>query len=400
MKKYILFHSFENDELINAIGENDMATLMGGLLSFGQTYGFSGNLWELYLTFKLICDENAYSLSCEGKGNTSLSLKAAAMQDFEIIGKLYEANIENAIICDFDYEGGSTHHLSHFIRNEIVNLSKSISEAANVESFYDALTEFYKNYGVGDYGLHKAFRLTDGKLVPVTGVSRVVFDDLVGNDLQKKALRDNTEAFLSGKAANNCLLYGDAGTGKSTSIKALMNEYFQQGLRVIEIYKHDFSMLNSVIASIKHRDYKFILFMDDLSFEDFEIEYKYLKAVIEGGLEKRPSNVLIYATSNRRHLIKESFKDKGEILDDDLHKNDTVQEKLSLSNRFGVQVYFPSPAMKEFERIVLELARRENIADDEQTILEKARQYELRTGGLSGRTARQFIDFYLGRSNA
>ena len=208
----------------------------------------------------------------------------------------------------------------------------------------------------------------------------------------------NTEAFLSGKPANNCLLFGDAGTGKSTCIKALMNQYYDRGLRLIEIFKHQFVLFPDMIAEIKDRNYKFIIFMDDLSFEEFEVEYKYLKAVIEGGLEVKPDNILIYATSNRRHLIRETFRDKAEReYDEDVHTNDTVQEKLSLVSRFGVQIYFPSPEKREFREIVLALAKRDGLAMDEERLLALADRWELRHGGMSGRTARQFIDAQLGK---
>lgn len=165
---------------------------------------------------------------------------------------------------------------------------------------------------------------------------------------------------------------------------------------MIEIYKHQFQDLNAVIARIKNRNYKFIIYMDDLSFEDFEIEYKYLKAVIEGGLEKKPDNILIYATSNRRHLVREKFSDKAE-LSDDLHNNDTVQEKLSLAARFGVQIYFGAPDKKEFQKIVKSLAARNGIALEEGDLLLKAGQWELGHGGRSGRTAQQFINDLLGK---
>lgn len=211
----------------------------------------------------------------------------------------------------------------------------------------------------------------------------------------KKKLIDNTEAFVKGRRANNCLLFGDAGTGKSSSIKAILNKYYDQGLRMIEVYKHQFQDLNDVIAQIKNRNYKFIIYMDDLSFEEFEIEYKYLKAVIEGGLEKKPDNVLIYATSNRRHLIRETFRDKEEM-DEELHTNDTVQEKLSLVARFGVTIYFGKPAKKEFQEIVRQLAKRNGIEMDEEQLLLEANRWELNHGGMSGRTAQQFIDYLLG----
>ena len=275
------------------------------------------------------------------------------------------------------------------------------------------LTEFYQEYGVGRFGLHKAFRIEkrDGRaeIVPITNIAHVKLSDLVGYEIQKKKLTDNTEAFVNGKKANNCLLYGDAGTGKSSCIKAIANEYYGSGLRIIEVYKHQFQDLNDVIAQIKNRNYKFIIYMDDLSFEEFEIEYKYLKAVIEGGLEKKPENVLIYATSNRRHLIRETFKDKQdrdeelqnyrdkEEVREDMHTSDTVQEKLSLVSRFGVSIYFGSPDKKQFQQIVSTLADRYGVRMSEDELLLKANQWELSHGGLSGRTAQQFIDYLLGQ---
>lgn len=218
----------------------------------------------------------------------------------------------------------------------------------------------------------------------------------VGYEAQKKKLTDNTDAFVAGRRANNCLLFGDAGTGKSSCIKAIANEYYDKGLRVIEVYKHQFQDLNEVIARIKGRNYKFIIFMDDLSFEDFETEYKYLKAVIEGGLEKKPDNVLIYATSNRRHLVRERFSDK-EDRNDDLHTNDTVQEKLSLVARFGVTIFFDSPDKKQFQDIVTVLAERAGITMPQEELLAEANKWELNHGGLSGRCAQQFIDYLSGK---
>ena len=197
------------------------------------------------------------------------------------------------------------------------------------------MTEFYKEFGVGKFGLNKAFHIImddEAKQVdiePITRVEHIELSDLVGYELQKAKLIENTEAFIEGRAANNCLLFGDSGTGKSSSIKAILNQYYDRGLRMIEVYKHQFRGLSDVLEQIKDRNYKFIIYMDDLSFEEYELEYKYLKAIIEGGLGIKPQNVLIYATSNRRHLIREKFSDKRE-LDDDLHSNDTVQEKLSL----------------------------------------------------------------------
>ena len=283
---------------------------------------------------------------------------------------------------------------------QIFWLFYKLEQAADAGDFKDAVTEFYGEFGVGKLGLHKAFRVLhkeDGaQIVPITNIAHVKLDDLVGYEIAKQKLIDNTESFVRGKEANNCLLYGDAGTGKSTSIKAIANQYYDRGLRLIEVYKHQFCDLNDVIAQIKNRNYKFIIYMDDLSFEEFEIEYKYLKAVIEGGLEKKPDNVLIYATSNRRHLIRETFSDKEEVRED-MHTSDTVQEKLSLYARFGVSIYFGAPGKKEFQHIVVSLAEKNGITMDEETLLAEANKWELAHGGLSGRTAQQFINYLLGK---
>ena len=285
------------------------------------------------------------------------------------------------------------------IRDRICALGKILSETDTIEAFQAVMTQFYKEFGVGKLGLHKAFRIEHTEegtqIVPITKIAHVRLDDLVGYEIAKKKLIDNTEAFVKGRKANNCLLFGDAGTGKSTSIKAILNQYYDQGLRMIEVYKHQFQDLNDVIAQVKNRNYKFIIYMDDLSFEEFEIEYKYLKAVIEGGLERKPDNVLIYATSNRRHLIRETFKDKQDR-DEELHTNDTVQEKLSLVARFGVTIYFGGPSKKEFQEIVRQLAARNGITMPEEQLLLEANKWELSHGGLSGRTAQQFVDYLLG----
>ena len=159
-----------------------------------------------------------------------------------------------------------------------------------------------EHYGVGIFGLHKAFRVKGDSedsftTYPILNIAVTSLSDLVGYDDQKALLRNNTESFLNGGHANNCLLYGDSGTGKSSSIRAILNEYYNRGLRMIEVYKHQYKEINTLIDQLKNRNYRFIIYMDDLSFEEFEVEYKYLKAVLEGGLESRPENVLIYATS-------------------------------------------------------------------------------------------------------
>ena len=381
------------------------------LIDLAVTYGFRGNLWHCFLAFCMANNENAYSTSCEIIGPVGGSLSELARHDFAQVRELFSLDIarldeaENGIWSEMKhYENAleNSKAFNHRIRDRIVELSVSLENAESDQEFQDIVTEFYKEFGVGKFGLNKAFHIImddEAKQVdiePITRVEHIELNDLVGYELQKAKLIENTEAFIEGRAANNCLLFGDSGTGKSSSIKAILNQYYDRGLRMIEVYKHQFCDLNDVIAQIKNRNYKFIIYMDDLSFEEFEIEYKYLKAVIEGGLEKKPDNVLIYATSNRRHLIRETFSDKEEVRED-MHTSDTVQEKLSLYARFGVSIYFGAPGKKEFQHIVVSLAEKNGITMDEETLLAEANKWELAHGGLSGRTAQQFINYLLGK---
>ncbi|MCI8894662.1 MAG: ATP-binding protein [Lachnospiraceae bacterium] len=380
------------------------------LIDLCTSHGFEGNLWHSCLAYLLVSHENAYSTACEKRGAVEGSINLFARHDFELFRKLFAfdfAAMGETLgvelwkgIQDYHRVEGNNKVFNTRIRDSICALGRRLAQCATTEEFQGAVTEFYRDFGVGKLGLHKAFRIERDKeevrIVPITNIAHVHLDDLVGYELAKKKLIANTEAFVQGRVANNCLLYGDAGTGKSTSIKAIVNRYYEQGLRMIEVYKHQFQDLNDLIAQIKNRNYRFIIYMDDLSFEEFEIEYKYLKAVIEGGLEKKPDNVLIYATSNRRHLVREKFSDKEER-EDDLHKNDTVQEKLSLVARFGEKIYFGAPTPQEFKEIVVRLAQRNRIDMPAEQLLALANQWELSNGGLSGRCAQQFINHLLGK---
>ncbi|MEE1313841.1 MAG: ATP-binding protein [Lachnospiraceae bacterium] len=376
---------------------------ISGLIQTAQSRGFSGNLWHVYLTFLLANDENSYSRFCEKKGCMEGSMKMLLHHDMEIIKYYMDFDwkiIENKtgvkfaqLFEDFIPAEAKGIVFNRVLRDRIDALAVKLANE-DVDCMCDEISNFYGEYGVGKFGLHKAFRVqheeNGAKIVPIVNSSSVMLDDLVGYDIQKQQLIDNTEAFVNGKKANNVLLYGDSGTGKSTSIKAILNQYYKDGLRMIEIYKHQFQDLNSVIAQIKDRNYKFIIYMDDLSFEESELEYKYLKAVIEGGLEIKPDNVLIYATSNRRHLVKETWDDQKKI-GDDIHGNDSKQEKLSLFARFGVAIYYGSPVKKEFLNIVHTLAEREGIDLPWEVIEQKAIRWELTHGGFSGRAAQQVI---------
>ncbi len=382
------------------------------LLDVATKYGFDKNLWHNYLAFILATNENPFSITCEKVGANDGTVNQFAKSDYRIFKALFDYDfkpLEEAlsincfdIILDYKSIVKPERRYNKSVSDKVKLLSEQIEKALDENEIFDIVTNFYKAYGVGKFGLNKAFRIYrdgEGELIrPITNTEEIRLSDLIGYEIQKQKLIDNTEAFVEGRKANNALLFGDSGTGKSTSIKAILNEYYDRGLRIIEIYKHQFQDLSTVISLIKNRNYRFIIYMDDLSFEEFEIEYKYLKAVIEGGLETKPDNVLIYATSNRRHLIRETWSDRSDVTNDEgMHKSDTMQEKLSLVNRFGITINFSKPSQKEYFEIVKELAKKQNIPMSEEELCTKANMWELSHGGISGRTAQQFINYLAGK---
>lgn len=385
------------------------------LLVVATDYGFDKNLWHNYLTFLLITDENPFSITCEKVGAKDGSVNFFAKNDFKAFKQLFDYDfdwVERALgidcfqrLCNYKAIGKPELMYNKNVSEKVRALSEKLETAKDEEAFFTFVTDFYKAYGVGMFGLNKAFRISSNKekegqvlFHPINNMDKVMLNDLVGYEIQKKKLVDNTRAFVEGRKANNVLLFGDSGTGKSTSVKAIVNEFYDQGLRMIEIYKHQFKDLSSVIAQVKNRNYRFIIYMDDLSFEEFEIEYKFLKAVIEGGVETKPENVLIYATSNRRHLIKETWDDRNDVkIENGMHQSDTMEEKLSLVNRFGVTINYSKPSQKEYFAIVIALARRAGLSLSDEELSAKANQWELSHGGISGRTAQQFITYLQGR---
>lgn len=381
------------------------------LLDIATDYGFNGNLWQNYLTFVLITNENPFSLTSEKIGAKQGSVNIFAKQDFELFMKLFGydfSKLEKLLSLDCfsvitNYSAIDKPELMYNknVSLRVRELSEKLANAKDVDAFFEYVTDFYKDYGVGMFGLNKAFRITEGTDKPIAfqainNMEQVVLDDLIGYEDQKRQLVENTKAFVEGRKANNVLLFGDSGTGKSTSIKAIVNEFYRDGLRMIEIYKHQFKNLSDIIATVKNRNYKFIIYMDDLSFEEFEIEYKFLKAVIEGGVETKPENILIYATSNRRHLIKETWNDRNDMeITEELHRSDTMEEKMSLVNRFGVTICYLKPGRQEFYDMVETLAKRAGLDIPREQLDFEANRWEMRHGGISGRTAQQFVNHLL-----
>ncbi len=414
----------------------ELAGFARALVELASRYGFDGNLWQYAVAHYIATNENAFSLASELRKNAEEPHgDAIIMRECGILRRLFFFDFEAAMAAMEAAETAPFAETASFaascevsassdseLLDRVMNfrgssegfgkaatqqgrlvgrLRERLAEARDEREFYHEIKNFYANCGVGFFGLNKAFvvRETNGKaeLAPIENVSAVSFDDLVGCEIQKEMLISNTEAFLKGSTANNVLLYGDSGTGKSTSIRALLNTYSGEGLKMIQVYRHQMHFLPDIIAKIKGRNYRFIIYMDDLSFEDFETEYKYLKAVIEGGLEPRPENVLIYASSNRRHFIKETHGDrKDEEFDGEIFKSDTLEEKRSLADRFGVQIYFGKPSREGYHEIVAVLAQRENIGLSKDELHAEATKWEIRHGGVSGRSARQFVDYVKG----
>ena len=432
ISEIILYSRFSEDEILMQMGEifdkyekakvsdelsKVQSTLVAAinkqvlkLLELATKYGFDGNLWQNYLSYILITNENPFSITCEKVGASEGSVNEIAINDFNAFRTLFFYDfkeIEDALDIQIFSRITNYHAIvkkelmyNKAVSERVKELSAVLENTVNAKDFFDYVTDFYKDYGVGMFGLNKAFRIqsnlehTNIEFLAINNMDKVMLDDLIGYEIQKKKLIDNTRAFVEGKKANNCLLFGDSGTGKSTSVKAIVNAFYKDGLRMIEIYKHQFKDLSSIIAQIKNRNYKFIIYMDDLSFEEHEVEYKFLKAVIEGGVETKHDNILIYATSNRRHLIKETWAERDDVVvDNGIHKSDTMEEKLSLVNRFGVTINYSKPSRVEFFEIVIALARRQGLDYDDEYLKAEANKWELSHGGITGRSASQFVTY-------
>lgn len=389
-----MFYVFNNIKYKNILDlynealndEKKYNDFIASITSFALENGLTGNLWHDYLIYILIFNDNPYTRALERNKNAKII--DLAKLDLNEFFRLYNSKEEflNPII-NFDFKGKVTQ-----VSDVIEKIKSNINN--KYDSFENAILSFYVERGLAFMSLYKAFRVLDGKLSPIYNVLDVRFDDLIGYDEQKALLKENTLNFLNGMPANNVLLYGDSGTGKSTSIKALLNEYFDKGLRIIEVYKHQMEEISKIIHTLESRPYFYIIYMDDLSFEDDEVEYKYLKSVIEGGIEPKPNNVLIYATSNRRHLIKENFSDN-----EDKHRRETEAEKLSLAYRFGLQIFYSSLSPDEFKKMVKELALRNDITVDDEILFKEANVWEMSYGSLSGRCATQFISYMVNKYN-
>ena len=405
LDQLLLYRNIIKDELIQKVciflkgtQENPPFDLFYQLIQKSEELGLSGNVLKSYLVHLIALDENTLSIIAEKTGGEiGASLRFAALHDITILKKFINQDLDF-----FETQDLLINHYSptSSIRKKYLEeLSPFFLDKSGIHSpkkILNQLIAHYVSYGYGEFVNHTAFRWNTAKgLEGIIHCDPIKLDDLIGYERQKKVLVQNTEAFITGKPACNVLLTGDRGTGKSSSVKALVNHYFSNGLRLVEVGKHDLPHLYDLLKYLGNLGKKFIIFLDDLSFEEFEIEYKHLKSIMEGGIETKPNNVLIYATSNRMHLVRESWNDRNEK-NNDIHHFDTVNEKLSLSDRFGITVSYFSPNQEDYLKIVVELARKNNITTPLDILQGEALKWERAHAGRSGRKAQQFITHILG----
>ena len=396
LNKLLIYRNILQDPLIALLPQSDWSNsepgirMSAGLIRRAEELGLAGNILANYLIYLVAEDENIFSSMVEKTGGQpGMSLRRAAIQDVARIKECVQASLSQSDFGELlgDYRPTRIREDAGFaaLRESFLDFGRKYT----VEETTDRLIDYYVNHGYGELAKSPVLRWerADG-LTAVSAYDRIMLTDIVGYERQKQALLRNTEAFVNGRTANNVLLAGARGTGKSSCVKALVNQYFQQGLRLVEVAKPDLKYLHEIMDALRDRGKKFLVFLDDLSFEEYEMEYKILKSVLEGGASSKPDNLLFYATSNRRHLVKEVWNDRDGA---DIHAQDAVHEKVSLADRFGLTVTFTTPSQEEYLAIVAELARREKLTLDDEQLQAAALQWEMSHSGRSGRVARQLI---------
>ncbi|MHB8986413.1 MAG: DUF815 domain-containing protein [Eubacteriales bacterium] len=377
----------------------------------------AGDAWQDHLINLILMDDNAFTRGAAAARleNLGRSLVVGAAEDLRRLQALY--GIGAAMAVEAVISGTGDCSLQGLAAWEDLNcgvvkddspdpvlsaVKRQMAQASDWGEQIPALAAFHATNGSGIFAAFRAFRWSReggrGRLMGIAEPDFMRLDDLVGYGSQRAEVMANTEMFLAGCPANNVLLYGDRGTGKSSTVKALLHEYSGRGLRMVEVAKKDLRDFNRVTEVLRQHPQRFIIFVDDLSFEETEVEYKELKAILEGGLESRPSNVLICATSNRRHLVREFFTDRNSAQPDhsEIRRNETVQEKLSLVDRFGLTVLFTSPDRTLYLEIVKRIAGKRGLNIGEEELTRRALLWEVQHNGRSGRTARQFINHLTG----
>lgn len=390
LQELIVCRNLLNEEIFtDAANEFDTAAK---LVERAERLGLSGNLYRAYLIYVLAHEPNLISTTIELRGGEiGDSLREIFTHDVEILLPIFTNELGSNHPALNDYKPTVENNSESFR-----DLMKKLSKRADSKSISKIFIKHWRKFGYGDIATYRAFRW-DKKLIGVRHFETIRLDDLIGYAQQKKILIDNTTAFVDGKPANNVLLVGARGTGKSSSVKALVNEFYSSGLRLVQITKPQLKSLPEIMETLRRfMSKRFIIFLDDLSFEESEAEYKYLKSAIEGGVESRPENVLIYATSNRRHLIRETWRDRRDD-QDELYRDDSANETISLSDRFGLIIHYYAPTQAEYLEIIRSMLKRQGVELDAETLRLEGLRWEMSHSGRNGRTAQQFVNHYLGQ---
>lgn len=359
-----------------------------------EPYQLLPDAWQSHLVGRLLDDENAFSLAAE-KGETGAALAEQARRDLRTLGGLFRLDGETVLGMVEETVAGARGIWVPWSDPGCAGedsprhaVARKLAAAEDWGRCLEIVSGYHARHGAGRFGRYRAFRWTGGGLQPVAHPDPVRLRELIGYEREREPLVLNTERFLEGLPAHHALLYGLPGTGKSSTVKALLNEYADAGLRLVEVRKEDLGELPRVLGALRGRGMRFVIFVDDLSFEEGEVQYKSLKALLEGSVEEPPANVRVYATSNRRNIVRESFTER----EDDVHARDTAQEKLSLAARFGLRITFPPPDQRLYLRIVRGLVRERGLELPEEELVERALLWDRWHAGRSGRTARQFVD--------
>ncbi|MDR0570052.1 MAG: ATP-binding protein [Clostridiales Family XIII bacterium] len=371
--------------------------VQASLLDMEADSDSEGTRWEDYVCRLVAGSVNVFSRQAD-RGEEDGAVAALAVREMRAMKLLYALDWaaaaaivgdEASCVARMPARPGAPEGNAGFFLGKMA----AVHRALRTDSDEDAalgLADYYRRQGRGMFQRYKAF-CWDGGLRGIDRVDPVTFGDLVGYEAQKEKIIGNTEAFLKGLPRMNMLLHGDRGTGKSSCVKALLNSFAHRKLRLVETPKERAPELAELMGALAGQGCRFIVFIDDLSFEENETGYKALKSALEGGAAPQPANVMVCVTSNRRNIIKEVWRDRDGR--EDMHVGDAIQEKRSLADRFGMTVAFPAPDKKEYLEIVRAIAAREGLGVDEESLARDAMAWEIRGGGRSGRAARQFVDF-------
>lgn len=361
------------DRLFESLSDNTALNRIRAYSDFvSNLYRHNNNLSAYILTL-ILEDENIYMIKASQGQEISRKMQECLEKELDSLQKI--AGISSEMIKDqIDYDGF---------------LPDWDNTSCDFRAEYSSRIKNISNHGYGIYAKYHMFIVKDGQISPVKYPDEIKLSQLIGYKRQRQLIIDNTLALINGRPASNVLLTGDAGTGKSSSVKAVANEFCSMGLRIIEIRKDQLRDIPVIIDSLSRNPLKFILFIDDLSFSSGDDNFGALKAILEGSVSARARNIAIYATSNRYHIVKESFSDRE---GDDIHRNDTVQELISLSERFGLKISFTKPDKKEYLEIVCGLAAQNGIDIPEEELKKEAERFAVGRSGRSARAAKQFID--------